>query len=78
LTKAKSLKFPEGMKVKCVLLNTQAGTARLVLDNHAPFGYHLHTELPHDKKFRLLLNLRSYQEAIKIFFEYARKIADET
>lgn len=73
----KSLKFPDGFKVSCVLLDTQTKTVRLVLDNHQPFGYHVHTELPHNKSARLQIDVKNYTEAIRFFFREARKVANE-
>lgn len=73
----KSAKFPDGFKVNCILLDKETKTARLLLDNHAPFGYHLHTELPNNKHARLAVDVKNYSEAIQVFFREARKIADE-
>ncbi len=73
----KSLKFPDGYKVKCALVERETGTLRLLLDNHAPFGYHLHTKLPEDKNFRLSVNVKTYNEAISLFFKLARKVKHE-
>lgn len=73
----KSTKFPDGVKVNCILLDKQTNTARLLLDNHEPFGYHLHTELPKNKHARLSVNVKNYNEAIQLFFREARKVADE-
>jgi hypothetical protein len=73
----KSLKFPDGFKVSCVLLDTVTKNVRLVLDNHQPFGYHVHTELPHNKNARLKIELKNYNEAIKFFFKEVRKLANE-
>lgn len=70
----KSKKFPEGVKVKCVLVDTETLKSRLLLDNHAPFGYHLHTKLPQDANFRLPLDIANYEDAIKIFFEEVKKV----
>jgi hypothetical protein len=63
-----SAKFPDGYKVSCALLDTESNVARLVLDNHEPFGYYLHTKLPGDKNFRLSMSIDNYEEAIAGFF----------
>ena len=47
---AKSKKFPEGIKVRCVLVDNEGRLPVLLLDNHEPFGFHLHTKLPEEKK----------------------------
>ena len=73
----KNLKFPDGFKVSCVLLDTTTKSVRLVLDNHQPFGYHVHTELPHDKNVRLQIDVKNYTEAIRFFFNEVRKLANE-
>lgn len=73
----KSLKFPDGFKVSCVLLDTATKNVRLVLDNHQPFGYHVHTELPHDKNVRQQIELKNYNEAIRFFYIEVRKLANE-
>lgn len=73
----RSLKFPDGFKVSCVLLDLKAKTVRLVLDNHEPFGYHVHTELPHKKNVRLQIEVKNYFEAIRFFFNECRKVANE-
>jgi hypothetical protein len=73
----KTSKFPDGYKVSCVMLDTELSVARLVLDNHEPFGYHLHTKLPGDKNFRLSISVESYKDAVRAFFKQARRIANE-
>ena len=69
----KSKKFPEGVKVRCVLIDTETLKPRLLLDNHAPFGFHLHTKLPEDSDFRVSLDIDNYEDAIKIFFDEVKK-----
>lgn len=69
-----SIKFPDGIKVKCVLIDTENNRPLLLLDNHEPFGYHFHPLLPDDKKFRLTISINSYEEAIKIFFREVKKV----
>lgn len=41
----------------------------ILLDNHEPYGYHLHAKLPEDKNYRVSIDIRDYIEAIKFFFE---------
>lgn len=71
---AKSLKFPDGFKIRCALIETRTGDLRVLLDNHEPFGYHLHTNLPKDRKARTSANVRNYQEAINLFFDEVEKV----
>ena len=73
----RSLKFPDGYKVSCVLLDTKTKTVRFVLDNHEPFGYHIHTELPQNKNVRLPVDVKNYTEAIRFFFRQSKKVANE-
>lgn len=73
----KSLKFPDGYKVNCVLLDTNSKTVLLVLDNHQPFGYHIHTELPHNRNARMKIDVKTYEEAIKSFFKEVRRLTNE-
>ncbi len=72
-------KFPEGIKLKCVLVNTELNTPVLLVDNHEPFGYHMHTRLPYDKNYRVTLKVNSYEEAIALFMNEVQKVInDET
>ena len=73
----KSQKFPEGYKVSCSLVERETGILRVLLDNHEPFGYHLHTKLPEDKSFRVGVDVKNYIEAIRLFFREARKVYNE-
>ncbi len=67
-------KFPDGFKVSCALVELGTGVLRLLLDNHQPFGYHMHTKLPEDKSFRLSIYVLNHQEAIQLFFKHAEKV----
>lgn len=67
-------KFPEGVKVRCVLVDAESDQPRLLLDNHAPFGFHLHTRLPDDKDFRVSLTVTTAAEAIKYFMSQVKKV----
>jgi hypothetical protein len=35
---------------------------RVLLDNHSPFGYHLHIGLPHEKNKRITIDVENYEE----------------
>ncbi len=70
----KSIKFPNGVKLKCILLDLQTQKPKLLLDNHEPFGYHLHTKLPYDKTYRELINSSHYTEAISYFQDEVMKV----
>lgn len=71
---AKSLKFPDGFKIRCALIEVKSGDLRVLLDNHEPFGYHIHTNLPMDRKARASANVRNYQEAINLFFDEVERL----
>jgi len=74
----KSKKFPDGVKLSCILLDLQEKVPRLLLDNHEPYGYHLHTKMPLDKTHRTLLNVNNFEEAIEFFMgEVPRVIENE-
>jgi len=72
----KSAKFPDGIKVRCVLIDTIRKVPRLLLDNHEPFGYHLHTALPDDKNVRASVEVANYEDAVRLFIREARKVVE--
>lgn len=69
--------YPDGVKAKFVLIDVAQNVPRLLVDNHSPFGFHIHTRLPHDKETRVMLNVKSYEEAFKEFKIIARRIINE-
>jgi hypothetical protein len=69
-----SRKFPNGIKLKCILIDMERKKPILLLDNHDPFGFHLHTRLPDDPDFRVSLDVEDYNEAIRTFFAEVRKV----
>ncbi len=46
----------------------------MLLDNHEPFGFHLHTRLPDDPTFREKLDISDYEKAIQVFMKEVRKV----
>lgn len=66
--------FPKGVKLKCVLIDMERKKPILLLDNHEPFGFHLHTRLPDEPDFRESLDIEDYNEAIRFFFAEIRKV----
>ena len=70
----KGKKYPEGVKLKCVLIDQEMGKPRILLDNHAPHGFHLHSRLPEEHDFREPLDVSDYEDAIKLFFKQVRKV----
>jgi hypothetical protein len=71
-----SPKFPTGIKAKYVLIDTEGGFARLLVDNHEPFGFHMHTQLPEDSSVRVELSVKDHNEALDAFFKEAERIIE--
>lgn len=69
-------KYPSGYKVRCALIERMSGGLIVLLDNHEPFGFHIHTKLP-DKNPRTSFDVDSYEEAIEIFFNEVRRVINE-
>lgn len=69
-------KFPEGVKAKFVLIDLELNQPRLLVDNHAPFGFHLHTALPHDKGSRVPLDVKNFNEAYEEFLKEVERVLD--
>ncbi len=67
-------KYPEGIKARFVLIDMERNHARLLIDNHAPFGFHIHTGLPEDKATRIVLNTKDFYEAFVEFINEAERI----
>jgi len=74
----KSRKFPDGIKAKYLLQNAEEGVARLLVDNHQPYGFHMHTKMPHDAGHREGLETVNYRVALEFFLtEVGRIIRNE-
>lgn len=69
-----SEKYPEGVKVRFVLIDVIHKVPRLLVDNHEPFGFHVHEELPENKQARRLLPTRDYVEALSEFWRLTKEI----
>ena len=67
-------KYPEGVKARFVLIDMERNLARLLVDNHAPYGFHIHTGLPEDKTTRVVLNAKDFYEAFEEFINEAERI----
>lgn len=73
-----SKKFPTGIKARFVMIDTAGGFPRLLVDNHEPFGFHMHTQLPEDSSVREQLSVSDHNEALAVFIKEAERIiADE-
>lgn len=74
LSVQKSERYPQGIKAKFVLLNTVEGTPRLLVDNHEPYGFHVHTRLPKEHDHREKLETTDHEEALRLFLAEAERI----
>ena len=46
------------------------------MDNHEPFGFHMHTELPHDKAVRVELAVSDHNAALNLFLNEVDRIVE--
>ncbi len=65
------------LSFNCILIDLRINRAVLILDNHEPFGYHIHTDPLADHQQRDSLVVKDPYEAINIFVKKAREVADE-
>lgn len=72
-----STKYADGIKVSFVLIDGVEKAPRLIVDNHAPYGFHVHTELPGNKQARSPLKVESYKEALEEFWRLVKEILNE-
>ena len=70
------MKYPEGVKAKFVLIDILEKEPRLLVDNHEPFGFHVHDGLPKNKSKRVSLNVEDHEEALEIFWSYVWKVLE--
>ncbi len=68
---------PDGYKLNCTLIDLRINRAVLILDNHEPFGYHLHPNPLADHDQREPLVVASPFEAIDLFVKKAREMTNE-
>lgn len=71
-----SAKHKDGIKVSFVLIDAVEKVPRLLIDNHAPHGFHVHADLPRNKEARTL-NVETYKEALQEFWRMAKEILNE-
>ena len=72
----KCAKFPRGIKAKFVMLDTYGGFARLLVDNHADEGFHVHTQLPENHAHRENLNTLDHEVAMSFFMAEVERIIE--
>ena len=71
------LKHPEGVKTSFVLVDLELDKPVFLIDNHAPFGFHLHSGMPDNKDQREELKVSTYQEAYEVFMVEVEKRVKE-
>jgi hypothetical protein len=49
---------------------------KLLIDNHEPFGFHLHTELPHNKTIRIKMDVKSFHAAYEEFLKEVERVLE--
>ncbi|MEO5971442.1 MAG: hypothetical protein ABIQ95_16070 [Bdellovibrionia bacterium] len=69
-----SEKFPNGIKAKFVLIDVQGNFPKLLVNNHEPFGFHMHTALPEDKDVRVELPVIDHNAALALFYKEVERI----
>jgi hypothetical protein len=67
---------PDGYKVNFVLVDLRNLEPVLIVDNHKPFGYHLHPDASEDHNSRIELHVNTPYEALEIFLEKAKEFSD--
>jgi len=67
---------PDGFKVNFVVVHRETGERILLVDNHAPIGYHIHPD-PKEPKKRVKLEVSSPFEALEIFEQKVSEICHE-
>lgn len=69
-------KRPDGFKVNFVLVDTEAQRPVILVDNHEPFGYHLHPTARDDHRNRIELSVTDPYDALDIFLDTVKEITD--
>ena len=69
-----SQKHPEGVKARYALIDVVRQVPRLVVDNHAPFGFHAHANLPEAPEDRKELKVQNYLEALDQFWKLVTEV----
>ena len=69
-------KYPEGVKARFVLVDVIEGHARLLVDNHEPYGFHIHDGLPDKKSQRTTLKTKDFNEALEIFWTHVWEVLE--
>jgi len=67
-------RYPEGVKARYVLVDVVLKVPRVLVDNHAPLGFHYHPGLPVDKKKCIELDTDDYLEALDFFRDRVKEV----
>ena len=75
--------FPEGKK--CIfrlfrekIINSREFELVLLIDNHAPYGFHIHNKLPEIHDSRVGIKTSDWKEAWYNFDKFTKELMDET
>lgn len=69
-------KRPDGFKVNFVAVDIETMKPVLIIDNHAPFGYHMHPNADMDHSKRIELEVSGPYEALEIFREKLKELVN--
>lgn len=67
---------PDGYKVNYVLVDLLKSEPVLIVDNHKPFGYHMHPNASTDHNDRVELDVEGPYDALDIFIKKAKEISN--
>ncbi len=70
-------KYPGGIKVSYVLFDSILRVPWLLVDNHAPYGLHVHEELPDNKDARRLLKTTDHLKALDEFWRLVKEFTGD-
>ncbi len=59
-----------------MLVDTATDSTRLLIDNHEPFGFHVHSELDKGVTNRIRLDATDYQAALRTFRSEVERIVE--
>ncbi len=72
----KNKKFPDGIKAKFVMVDTVTKSMRLLVDNHEPYGFHMHSKTDKGATRRITLDDQDYQAALRLFRSEVERIIE--
>lgn len=69
-----SKKYPEGIKARFVLIDSLKKKPVLLIDNHSPFGFHIHEDLEASKVKRRKIVEDDYLIVLDVFWRLTTEI----